>query len=357
VSIKPDNVIVTEENLSPGSRLQKARDALGISQKSLADDLYLPLNYILWIEEGAYEKLPSMVFCRGYIRAYAKAVNEDGAELIALLDNIYGIQTSKGPLKSISKIDRQVKVSDPVMKWSTLLFILVLGAAVFWWWKTQYGLTSPLLSSQDPIAVETVNGNELVLPSLDAQNANVELSNAELGTNTQNPAGFASDNSGAQQQPTANQNANQGTSNVADTSTTLNNGTGIELQLNLSDETERNTAQLAELEQVVKTLEPTEADVVNTNTGAVNSTPASVDINLLAVSFNNECWVTIKDVRGKVLFNGIKKSGQKLSLTGDAPLSLSIGRVDSVSSITYGGVEIDLQSLSRNNIANFKLPL
>ena len=349
MSSKSDDIVETEVNHSPGSRLQIAREALGISQKSLADDLYLPRNYILWIEEGAYEKLPSMVFCRGYIRAYAKAVNENGEELIALLDNVYGTASTKSPLKSISKIDEQVKVGDPVMKWSTLLFVLVLGAVIFWWWKTQYGLNSPFLSSQEPIAVETVNGNELVLPALNAQKLTADVSNDEQDIETQDSTQVKANDS------QASLIAEQA-DDLVETSKTVNNGTGIELQLNVSDESVSNDAQLAELEQMVKTLEP--ADVkVESASATLNTTSPSTDIKLLQISFNNECWVTIKDARGKTLFNGIKKSGQNIALSGDAPLSLSIGRVDSVSKITYGGADIDIKSLGRNNIANFTLPL
>ena len=349
MSSTSDDVIEIGKNLSPGSRLQSAREALGISQKSLADDLYLPRNYILWIEEGAYEKLPSMVFCKGYIRAYAKAVNENGEELIELLNQGKENLSNKAPLMSVSKIDEQVKVGDPVMKWSTLLFVLVLGAVVFWWWKTQYGLNAPFLASQDPIAVETVDGNELVLPSLDNQNASVETSNAQLSVDPQSMAATSSVSQSGQV-------AIVSSSVVSDQSITVNNGTGIALQLNVSDESTQADAQLAQLEQVVKTLEPEPVDTLSASENT-DETPVTVDISLLQVSFSNDCWVTIKDARGKTLFNGIKKSGQKISLSGDAPLSLSIGRVNSVSKITYGGKVVDLKALSRNNIANFKLPL
>ena len=47
MSSKSDEVLVTENQGSPGQRLLKAREALGISPKSIADDLYLPRNYIL----------------------------------------------------------------------------------------------------------------------------------------------------------------------------------------------------------------------------------------------------------------------------------------------------------------------
>ncbi len=350
-----DEVQAVESSGSPGSRLQKAREAMGLSQKSLADDLYLPRNYIIWIEEGAYDKLPSMVFCRGYIRAYAKAVNENGQELIELLDSVYGVPNTKSPLKSISKINEQVKVGDPIMKWPSLLFILVLLGVVFWWWKTQYGLSAPIVSSQDPVAVETVNGSELVLPSLADSSVSADaMTQSVISTPATQGAVVSSANS---TELTVAAGLSVDLSPVVSSQeNVVNNGIGIDLALNIDDsETQsQSDAQLAELEQVVKSLESEEESAV----GDASELPAADNsVKLLQLTFNNDCWITIKDVRGKILFNGIKKSGQKLSLSGDAPLKLSIGRVDSVSKITYGGVNINIAALGRNNIANFKLPL
>jgi len=352
VSSQSDEVVTTEDSSSPGSRLHKAREALGISQKTLADDLYLPRNYILWIEEGAYDKLPSMVFCRGYIRAYAKAVNENGEELIELLDNIYGKQNVKAPLMSISKIDEQVKVGDPVMKWSSLVFVLILCGLVFWWWDKQYGLTAPFLGSSDPVAVETVNGDELVLSSLD------ESSEAAVISSEPSADKVIEDNIKTNTDANIEQQAVTEVAVIDEQTEVMSNGSGIELALNVSDEVE-STAELAELEKVVKALEPEPLSTTEQtlNAATEETAPASVSIKLLNIQFSNECWVTIKDAHGKTLFNGIKKSGEQLSLSGDTPLKVSIGRVNSVSSLTFGGVNIDLNKLSRNNIANFDLPL
>lgn len=344
MSSKSDEVLETEDRSSPGSRLQRAREALGISQKSLADDLYLPRNYILWIEEGAYEKLPSMVFCRGYIRAYAKVVNEDGEELIDLLDNIYGNQNIKAPLMPVSKIDEQVKVGDPVMKWSSLLFIIILCGVVFWWWKTQYGLNAPFLTTQEPIAVESADGNQFVLPSLDDSEV-IETSNEQLVIE-EAPSVINSQIA----EPTLS------VGEIAQPVINADTGNGIELSLNVS-ESNVEEAPLSELEKAIDTIEPVAAVVEEVEEAPEQPEPVEPVAQLLFVKFNNECWVTIKDARGKTLFNGIKKSGQEISLSGDLPLNVSIGRVNSVSEITFAGKDINLNSLSRNNIANFKLPL
>ena len=339
MSSTSDAVIESGNSSSPSRRLKEARETLGITQKALADDLYLPRNYILWIEEGAFEKLPSMVFCRGYIRSYAKLVGENGEELIQLLDSVYGSQNEKAPLLPASKIDQQVKVGDPVMKWSSLLFILILCAAVFWWWKTQFGLSAPFFSSQDSIAVEIADGNELLLPSLNSHTA-IETSNDQLVVHTPNSAQNLQLSTSVESQAV-----------VINQASSINNGTGISLSLNLVDE-EREAAQLEQLEKVVQELEPTALEV--TSSLLVESV---IDPELLQMVFNNECWITIKDANGKTIFNGIKKSGQELSLSAIAPLNVSIGRVDSVSNIIYGGQEINLSQLGKNNIANFNLPL
>jgi cytoskeleton protein RodZ len=354
VSIETDEIVIREDNGSPGSRLFKAREALGLSPKSVADDLYLPRNYIVWIEEGAYEKLPSMVFCRGYIRSYAKMVGENGEELVALLDSVYGNENIKAPLVSVSKMDQQVKVGDPVMKWSTLLFIIVICGAVFWWWKTQYGLVIPFQSAQqESLAVETADGNELVLPSLDNDLAIIgdaysepNLSVDELVSEVDSE-GLAVDLL----------NSDVTDSDEPQLSGQVNQGSGIELDLNISSQT--SVEPLAKLEAMVNSLEPTADQLLaqqNNDPAPVSNSDGAV-AQLLRIKFNNECWITIKNASGKTLFNGIKKSGEQISLAGDQPLKVSIGRVDSVSEITFGGQAVNLSPLTRNNIANFNLPL
>ncbi|MEM5530275.1 RodZ domain-containing protein [Gammaproteobacteria bacterium AS21] len=354
MSIETDEIVIREDNGSPGSRLFKAREALGLSPKSVADDLYLPRNYIVWIEEGAYEKLPSMVFCRGYIRSYAKMVGENGEELVALLDSVYGNENIKAPLVSVSKMDQQVKVGDPVMKWSTLLFIIVICGAVFWWWKTQYGLVIPFQSAQqESLAVETADGNELVLPSLDNDLAIIgdaysepNLSVDELVSEVDSE-GLAVDLL----------NSDVTDSDEPQLSGQVNQGSGIELDLNISSQT--SVEPLAKLEAMVNSLEPTADQLLaqQSNDPAPVSNSDGAVAQLLRIKFNNECWITIKNASGKTLFNGIKKSGEQISLAGDQPLKVSIGRVDSVSEITFGGQAVNLSPLTRNNIANFNLPL
>jgi len=354
MSTETGDVVTSENNGSAGNRLCKAREALGLSSKTVADDLHLPRNYIVWIEEGAYEKLPSMVFCRGYIRSYAKMVGENGEELVALLDNIYGNENIKAPLVSVSKINEQVKVGDPVMKWSTLLFIIVICGAVFWWWKTQYGLAVPFQSAQqDSIAVETADGNELVLSSLDDGLTDLGEQNTQIDTSLENLI------SGTEIEGVPADSINSNPIGASDSVVTdqINQGSGIELDLNLANQ--EAVEPLAKLEAMVNSLEPT-AEQIQTQQDeapAVASNDEAIDAKLLHIKFSNECWVTIKNARGKTLFNGIKKSGEQISLAGDLPLKVSIGRVNSVSEITFGGKAVNLSPLTRNNIANFNLPL
>ncbi|MGB1237258.1 MAG: RodZ domain-containing protein [Pseudomonadales bacterium] len=350
----PEEIAVTETRETPGSRLAQAREAQGLTAKAVADELNLPRNYIMWIEEEAYEKLPSMVFCRGYIRAYAKVVKEDGEALVAMLTGDQQGTGSKGNLKTVTKIEAQVKVGDPVMKWPTILIVIGIAAAVFWWWQTQYGLNESVAVVDEPVAVETADGNELVLPSLnDAQPSDVvDVALSSTAVTEDAPVAPLAEEVSDSQLKSNVDNAAPAVEVPAAVST----GGSVELPLSLEDVQpiieEAGTEQLA---QVVAAIEPAAQalpEVVEDVAPIV--TPA---ITALDVRFSDECWVTVRDSTGKTLFNGLKVAGETLSITGQEPLRVSIGRVDSVVQLSYAGRAIDLQQVTRNNIANFNLPL
>lgn len=122
MSSMPDESIEQDSNRFPGERLIIAREAQGYSQQAIAEELHLPVRYIQWIEEGAFEKLPSLVFARGYVRSYAKVVHTDAEPIISAFDCIYGGSCQKNNIKSVSKVQQQVKLGDPVMRWSGWFF-------------------------------------------------------------------------------------------------------------------------------------------------------------------------------------------------------------------------------------------
>ena len=306
MSSVPDESIVQNGIQFPGERLLIAREAQGLSQQSIAEELHLPVRYIQWIEEGSFDKLPSSVFARGYIRGYAKIVGLDGSSLIELFDQLSGASSKKEPIRSVTRIQQQVKPGDPVMRWSTWLFLLILISAVGWWWKTQYSLApvDGLISEVSSSAAQMSDDKTLVLPTLDDSDVS-ENTSAEMVVEQSN----------------------------------------VEEPQYLSEEDVVNLQ-----------------NKLNAGVDADVSTPAPEEVlapvsDKLQITFTNDCWLTVKDADGKTIFNSLRKQGQSLSLSGKEPLRVLIGRVSAIDQVLYNGTVIDLAPHNDKNVAKFSLPL
>jgi transcriptional regulator with XRE-family HTH domain len=67
-----------------GTRLRQGREALGLSLEQVAVDTRILQHALIALEDGAYERLPSDVVTRGFIRNYANYLNLSPEELIEI---------------------------------------------------------------------------------------------------------------------------------------------------------------------------------------------------------------------------------------------------------------------------------
>jgi DnaJ-class molecular chaperone len=73
--------ILAHEVLS-GSDLKKIRDELGVSLEEIAETVKVRMAYLRAIEEDQFEKAPSRIFLKGFVRAYAQYIGLD-ADMVA----------------------------------------------------------------------------------------------------------------------------------------------------------------------------------------------------------------------------------------------------------------------------------
>lgn len=325
MSSMPDEGVVSEVNRFPGESLLVAREAKGVSQKNIAEELNLPVRYIQWIEEGAFEKLPSLVFAKGYIRSYAKALGLESEPLVSMFDQIYGVEKRVQPIQSVSKVEQQVKLSDPVMRWSGWLFLLLLVAAVVWWWQTQFSLPTPAAATESNVATSEqeplVDGNKLRLPTLSETEAPAELEVAPEPVD------------GQEDEP----------QNLSDD----------QIKALQAEIDKPAVATESEVSEPSETSEPEAAAPVSEPAEASQPTP---NTDGLAMVFSGESWVTLKDATGRTLVNKAKRSGETLNISGAAPLTLVIGRASSVEKISYNGAKVELTRYIKGNVAKLSLP-
>ena len=75
---------------------------------------------------------------------------------------------------------------------------------------------------------------------------------------------------------------------------------------------------------------------------------------LVQFSAKAETWVTVRDAAGKQLINRVLAAGETVGVSGDAPLSVTIGRKDAVD-VAVRGQPFDHRSLSKTTVSRFQV--
>ncbi|EAR59663.1 RodZ domain-containing protein [Neptuniibacter caesariensis] len=322
-----------------GARLTTARESLSLSIEQVSADLNLPQDYIRKLEIGSLEGLPSLVFARGYIRAYAKLLHLDDNQLVSEFEQLHG-ESSGGAIKPVSRVREQVKVNDPVMKLSSWIFVLAIIGVTVWWWQTQYGGSFSFSSSSEteqmteqPLVAED-NADTADVVELEDGTAKLVLPVLE-----DSPAGEE-----AQEEPASTEAE---TSEVAEESEPqyLTQAEINKLQQAIDDNA---PATHAASEPAVQAAPAIEASVAQSS----EALTAKISADFVA-----ECWVSIKDADGKTLFNNLRGKGQSLEVSGKAPVSILLGAADAVGRFTFNGTELDLDKHSRKNVVRISLPI
>ncbi len=297
----------------PGKEFSRAREAQGLSFDQLSRELRLPMRTLQAIEAASFDGLGGPVFVRGYIRAYARRLKLDPVPFVTAFDACAGIQEVTATVRAVGSVaTTPARQSRFLMRFGTVLFLLVIIAIVIWWWRAQYSLEGVLIEqSSAPVAVDTADGNTLILPPLNDP------------------------------EPTA-----AGVEQVAPAASAE---TAEEVSLNL--DTLESAPQKAPVEDEAPVLAASAVSVESAAAEEVAEVEKSLRIDL-----TQDSWLRITDAGGTSLFNGIAKGGSDLAFEGREPLSVVIGRADAVARIEYAGVPVDLTGVSSKNVAHLTLP-
>jgi len=114
--------------ISVGAILKHTRDQQNLSIPDVAKQLRLSIAQVEWLEADAYDRLPGLVFVRGFLRNYARLLGLNGDELLSHL------VLEQNPVLSSIVVERARPITLPFYrKWVALLpyfFGLLLCIAV-----------------------------------------------------------------------------------------------------------------------------------------------------------------------------------------------------------------------------------
>lgn len=295
--------------IGPGQLLRNAREQLGWTREQVASRIHLRLTLIAAIESDTYDKHTSHTFIRGYLRTYAKLVGIPEETILAAYDKLGLTPPDNIDMQSFSRRSRQ-QANDSRLKVVTWLVILVLIAlSVAWWWQS-----TARRSAGDEALAATEMGATSNTPSATVPPA-VDVADPVVAPATSAAAATSVD-------PVASSAA---TTLPVDASSAV--------------------ATTAVATSAATATQPA-AD-------AAASEPAKVP--QLKMSFTADCWLDVKDAKGKTLFSGLKKANDELVLEGPEPLKFIIGAPMAVN-IEYQGKSIDMSRYNNGRTARLSLP-
>ena len=305
-----------QTSLTVGQLLSRAREHMGLTQEAVAERLCLKVSTVKEIEQDIHPAGVEPTFLRGYIRLYARMVGIPENDINSLLKSDVPAQAPNvSPMKSYSLGKKRKKREGWLMKLTWLIVIILIAMIGIWWWQDHNAQQKDLLTM--------ANQNDLVLTQQDTS--------SEPVSNVTVDAPLANNNSAEQAEPAP-------VLTDAQTTTTNTETDGVK------------TIPLPNAPQTIPSVDRVQADATQTvDMPAVTS-------NGLTLNFSGQCWLEIRDANNKVLFSGMKNSGDKLELDGAQPYRLNIGAPANVT-VQFQGKDVDLSRfIKAKRSAKFKLP-
>ncbi|MBY7859259.1 DUF4115 domain-containing protein [Vibrio fluvialis] len=302
MNTEQDNITESTPKVQPGTLLKEKREALGLTQKQVADRLRLRVTIIQNIEENNFDSDLVATFTRGYLRSYAKAVGLAEHLVLDAFEESVTPEPQEQTMQSFSKKTKREKHDSRIMTITWIILLVIIGMSSLWWWQN---------NEQDTLKPD--QGTEAVSAVAD-QAAAPATEEVQPEFNTIEPTqAEAESDAQPSEEPTG-------------------------------DEMAMEDPAPAQEEAVVEPQTTPAAPTAEATSG-----------DLLTMNFSSDCWVQVKDATGKTLSTGIKKAGETLNLRGQKPLQVILGAPEGVS-VTFASEPVDLSGYTSGKVARFTLP-
>ena len=282
----------------PGARLKAAREAAGLSLDQVAQQLKLAPRQVKALEDEDFARLPGRTFARGFVRNYARLLNLDGDDLLALLPDAAKAALEAPALQSTGTTIAELPVAAVaragLSRWliPILLVACVIVAAAYEWYRGTLAVSG-----------ETARSTAAAPESAAASSPAPAASNTMSSTPLPNPVA-------PQPLPVAEAAPPEANSGV---------------------------------------VAPPAPDSAGTDTNSAAATPAP-----LVLTYRGPSWTEIRDRSGQVLISRLVAAGSEQHIGGVPPFDVVIGNAQEVV-LVYRGKPIDLTRHTRQNVARLRL--
>jgi cytoskeleton protein RodZ len=294
--------LTTEQALTCGAVLTLAREAAGLTQRELAEQLHLLPAIVRALEANDFSAIRSPLYCRGYLISYAKHFKLDVAELLAL----YEQQCPK------PKSENHVVVKPPMH--TTFKPVAIPFSAVAR--RTTYGKSIAACGLVSlVVALLFVANNTSINSRIESQQSPTTV-----------PVSASQIHARQMQEPTAQTKSAQNVSvpAVASKSVELPGSNPLQIEDSRAD-------------QKMAVNEPVKVEAT-VNAKANRSVDGS---DTLSLRFTENCWIEIRDGNNVVIASGTYRANDALNVSGKGPFKLHLGFAPGVN-VALNGQAIDV---------------
>jgi cytoskeleton protein RodZ len=293
-----------------GALLLKAREGLGMSIDTVAQQLKLAPRQVRALEEGDYTHLPGRTFVRGFLRSYARLVRLDPDQVLGALAAGTAERALEAPaLQQTAPTMGELPTAEHSkagwMRWAIpLMLAAVVAAAAVYEWLRPSEVTHPAAATASETSAAPAPGDKSV----------TSLPNPVVAA-----AASAAPTSAAEVTPAGSAPASVPAAGIVVAPASAASGPAA-------------TAAAPP---------------------AAAAAPAAEET--IGITFRDYSWTEVRDRSGRVILSGMNRGGTTQSVSGPPPLDLVIGNAVDVR-VTFRGSEVDLVPHTRQNVARFKLP-
>jgi cytoskeleton protein RodZ len=300
--------------------LSETREKLGLSQKDVADQLFLTGTFIRYIDDGLFEKIPKQAFIKGYLRSYARVIQLSGDEVVAQYE---AERESQEQIALRGVTEERVgssALTGPVLQTGVIgLAAIVLLALLVWAFSGDDEEPLP-----PPAVTQSIDPQPAIvsLPSVESRQDDVLVTETEAPLVEAAPeaAAVVEGAPAAQRQPVAETQPAAQRQPVAQTQPTAVEQTPKSVVLESGKDV---------------TIERIADDAYQYITVDANG------FGQLEFVLTGECWIEIEDGDGDSIYGDLNRENDILTVYGVAPFHILLGRASAVA-LHFNGDEVDV---------------
>ncbi len=316
----------------PSPHFVAAREKLGLTQKEVADKLFLTTTFIKYIDEGEFDKIPKPAFIKGYLRSYARVVELSGDEMVALYEAALTAGEPEAEIRGVTEESvGTAAITGPVLQTGLIgLAGLALIVGIVWWAGSSDEEPAPPVVTSPSLPGPTV---EESTPAFDYVLDDVE---PEMATEEETPEPESSTLQFEDEAISSTDDFDAVEDTVQDVVEE-----GAEAAFDIAEDVEDEVVEQVEEVAVPATIDDVKIERLLDN-GRSYITVDAGGFDQVELTFTDECWVEIMDGQIGNVYNDLNRDNDVLTVYGTAPFEILLGKATGVEMI-YNGRPFDLE--------------